>query len=312
MKPISFLREVFETLGPFAGECYDTHSPYILNSKLDEIECACKLYELKTVSNIIINLETKDTSGEIVVMRSEHEWRILVAYELGSIVIARMCCKAWQLKLDEESRSVFARFGGPTRRILAGTLFGDIVREVFLAGDNGTRLPSQLRRLKSGKEIAGRYNFELSTIMADSEARIPRKLEVRFVSPGVDAIVTEQGKYYQPTYHNHPTSEAFLVDESGRLTLIQSTIAEEHAIESEHLNALQERLQGIEPATKERPWRIVLVIPAGQEGNFRTWVDQMQWAERLEVFVLSLALGNSQTELIRDALKPEFPSLDLY
>ncbi len=114
---------------------------------------------------------------------------------------------------------------------------------------------------------------------------------------GSDHIVVERGSYYQPDSPNHPTADAFFIDNSGHFTLIQIPFAQEHSIKHKRLEALQERLLGIAPATDENPWRILLVIPKGQDGNFGAWVDQEGWAKKLEMFVLPFVYEQKESEI---------------
>jgi len=79
--------------------------------------------------------------------------------------------------------------------------------------------------------------------------------------------------------------------------LIQIPFAQEHSIKHKRLEALEERLLGIAPATDENPWRILLVVPKGQDGNFGAWVDQEGWAKKLEMFVLPFAYEQKDSEI---------------
>lgn len=181
---------------------------------------------------------------------------------------------------------MFALFVGSSQRIIAGILFEGIVHKALTGGDDSVSLPKKIHRLQYHGGQERRYNFGQPTTA--NICQIPSDLQVFYYPPGRSNINVLAETYYKPDYPNHPTSDSFLVDKSGRLTLIQITVSPEHSIKCKWLNTLQGRLQGITAATNKKRWRIVFVVPKGQENDFWAWADQKQWVDKLEVFVLPL------------------------
>ncbi len=302
---ITFLREVFETLGPSARQCYIHKTPMSLMKKLDGIKLICAGYKLDTISNLVHEQSASEASHKILLMRPLDERRVLSVSVIASVVIARICCKAWHVRLGEESRKMFELFSGSSHRILAGVLFEGAVHKAFLAHVNASSLPSEVRCLRRGGRSEKRYNFEMTTITA--EAQIPAKPMYQAFPPGTDTITVEGGKYYQPTQYNLPTADSFFLNNSGGLTIVQSTIADEHSIKAIGLKALHKRLKGVKEATVQKPWRVIFVVPEGHCSNFSAWTDQEYWSDRLEVFALWLPLHKTQSEILRNAVDSEEP-----
>ncbi len=104
---VSFLREVFETLGPSACGCYGIPNRADLTARVDEIKSACRGLPFETMSNLVNKKERTDASQKILFMWSKDGLREVPVYKLASVGIARIYCEIWHIGLDEESNGGF-------------------------------------------------------------------------------------------------------------------------------------------------------------------------------------------------------------
>jgi len=107
VEEISFLREVFETLGPSARECYGTPSRMHLTARVDKIKRACRSLPFETMSNLVNNEQATDARQKVIFMWSKAHSRESPLYRFASLAIARIYCDIWRMRLDEESKRRF-------------------------------------------------------------------------------------------------------------------------------------------------------------------------------------------------------------
>jgi hypothetical protein len=297
---VEFLRKVFEVLGPCARECYTVRTDFRLSEYMVDVkESITKLTLEKTRDLFDSNSSNPEVSHKIILVRPKEWSRRSRVSDFRSKAIGTECVGIWMEKAQAKAEEYFELCQGGSQRVFAGSLFENLVHNAFL-GKGKTRGSLQSKQAVK-MEWKGK-KFKTTETPADLD--IPESLRLKMFSSGSGVIEAEEGVYYRPDYANFPTADSFYVDANGRLTLIQCTISSSHSINVRGLDKIQQRLcvsgAVVSKATKQKPWRIVFVVPPEAKEEFEAGEGLvLKWAKVLDAFVLPMEM---HSEAIRRAV----------